>query len=88
MIVNTLMFRLKGMSTKSRVQCRDKKGSKRNYTWVMFALTPFGPLTQRSALRKAHVYPFLHWQIQIFEYMEDLLIQTLIFVSPAGFSLN
>ena len=29
MIINTLMFRLKGTSTKSRVLCRDKKGSKR-----------------------------------------------------------
>ena len=64
-----------------------RKAVKENYTWVMFTPTPFGPLIQRSALRKAHAYPYLHWQIQIFEYMEDLLIQTLIFLRPAGFSL-
>ena len=67
-----------------------RKEVKGNYTWVMFTLTPFGPLihVQRSALRKAHAYPYLHRQIQIFEYMGDLLIQTLIFLRPAGFSLN
>ena len=65
-----------------------RKEVKENYTWVMFALTPIGSLIQRSALRKAYVYPYLHWQIQIFEYMGDLLIQTLIFLRPAGFRFD
>ena len=81
MIVNTLMFRLKGMSTKSRVVCRDKKGSNRKlYMGYVYSDTFWAFNTK--------VYPYLHWQIQIFEYMEDLHIQTLIFLRPAGFSLN
>ena len=78
----------KGTSTKSCVLCRDKKGSKRKlYMGYVYSDT-FWAFNTKICFKKARAYPYLHWQIQIFQYMEDLLIQTLIFLSPAGFSLT
>lgn len=80
MIINTLMFRLQGTSTKSRALWRNKKGSKRKLYMGYVCSDTFWALNTKICFKKG--------ECAALSYVEDLLIQTLIFLSPAGFSLN